>query len=335
MVKKWYQKLSIKLKSRFDLRYKKDGKNQIRPYIIPSRFGIYFGLGILVLLLLAFTYANQLIYLIAFFYASFLFIVMHLTNNNIKYLKIENYYIPAFFADQKGKIFITIKNEHLKFSSRFIELRLDDSKVKKEIKLIKPLESILVTIDFEEKQRGLFPYSSLKIATKFPFEIFFSWKKLNWKLNYFVYPTREGELALPSLPKDKSNEKAIENITSRSQNEGNFYMHKEYALSDNSKRIDWKVFARKNKLYVKVFDEDNTSITFIDIPEQLTKLTAVNFEKKIYQLTKWINTAQKTNIPCIVRSNLNTIQLLETPKDFENIYEYLALAKYTEADTHV
>ena len=324
MVKKWFQKLSVKLKSRFENKF----REQKKPYIVPSKFGLYFGSGILVIILLAFTYANQLLYLIAFFYSSFLFIVMHLTNNNMKHLRIDSFFIPSFFLDQKGKICITIKNEHLKYHSRFVYLSIQQFKIKKEILLIKPLETISLFIDFEAEQRGLFPYPQVNLGTTFPFGIFYSWKRIGRKLNYFVYPFRDGNKDLPYSDLNESKDPSIINKITESSLDGDFTMHKDYTQHDSFKRIDWKVFARKNKLYVKVYDKESRQILFINFEEHLRDLDSSSFEKKISQLTKWISIALKNTIPCFIKFKHKKIELLQTPKDYENIFQMLALERH-------
>lgn len=324
MVKKWFQKLSVKLKSRFENKF----REQKKPFIVPSKFGVYFGSGILVIILLAFTYANQLLYLIAFFYSSFLFIIMHLTNNNMKYLKIESFFIPSFFQDQKGKLSLTIKNEHSKYNSRFVYLSIQEFQIKKEITLIKPLETITLFVDFEAKQRGLFPYPRLNLETTFPFGIFYSWKRINRKLNYFVYPFRDGNKDLPYSDFNDSKDPTIINKVVEPSLEGDFSMHKKYTQRDSFKRIDWKVFARTNKLYVKVYDKETRQILFINFEEHLRDLDPSSFEKKINQLTKWIFISLKNNIPCFIKIQHKTIELLQTPKDYENIFQILALERH-------
>ncbi|MCB0370638.1 MAG: DUF58 domain-containing protein [Bdellovibrionales bacterium] len=325
MVAKWFQKLLSKFKFQFNQKILKNTKNQKRPYIVPSRFGLYFGLGILVLLLLAFTYANQLIYLIAFFYASFLFIVMHLTNNNIKFIKVESYQIDHFFKDQKGKLKVTLKNEHRRYLSRYVYLKVSKTNQIKLIPQILPQQSITLYFDIQSEQRGLFAFPEISIYTTFPFEIFYSWKKSNWSLNYFVFPEREGD-DQPPIIDEKALEKESLFTNQLNLSQGvDFLYHREFVPGDNFHRIDWKVFARKNKFYVKTYDNPNSAIYLIDLPVLLDQANGNVLERKINQITKWIYTAQTDNLPCMIQFFDSKLTLLKTPKEFQSIYEKLAL----------
>lgn len=287
---------------------------------------MYFGSGILVLLLLAFSYANQLIYLVAFFFGSFLFVVMHLTNNNIKSLNVESYFVPSTFLDLSPQVHITLKNTHRKFYSRYIQIELDN-KQKRIIEELKPEESRIIIFDFPVKERGIVSYPKLTFSTTFPFGLFYSWKRVNWKNHFIVYPKRQGEQTLPYLNKNSDSEAlSSANKLLRSQ-AGEFIMHKEFNNNDNYKRIDWRVFARKNKLYTKVYNEDESQAIYIDVEKKLTDPSEGNFEKKLSQITKWIYECQKNNFPCLIKIPNQTIQYPETPHDFELIYEYLALVK--------
>lgn len=331
MVKKWFMKLSHKLRSRFNKQLDefaaKEGRSQRRPFIVPSKFGFYFGGGILVLLILAFTYANQLIYLIAFFFSSFLFIVMHLTNNNIKHLYVEGFQISSTFLDQLPKIQLTLNNQHNKFFVRFIDIQIN-GKTQKQIPELKPGEHLTIIIPLPAESRGLIAYPKVTLSTTFPFGIFYSWKRINWKNHFFVYPARQGELDFPQDSQLAENENQLLHAKANKASDGEFIMHKEYSPSDNFKRIDWRVFARKNKLFTKVYSEHQTRLIFIHLDELLNLQSPESFEKSLSQITKWIFTAQKNNFICAIKFNDQPMILPETPREYESIYEKLALLKY-------
>lgn len=324
-------KLSHKLKSRFNKQLDefaaKEGRNQRRPFIIPSKFGFYFGGGILVLLILAFTYANQLIYLVAFFFSSFLFIVMHLTNNNIKHLSIEGFLIPSSFLDHPPKMQLTLSNIHTKFFVRFIDIQID-GKIQKIVPELKPGERLTISIPVPIVGRGLIAYPRITLSTTFPFGIFYSWKRINWKHHFFVYPARIGELNFPQDSQLSENEASAILTKASKISDGEFIMHKEYSPSDNFKRIDWRVFARKNKLFTKIYSEHQTQLIFIPIQTLLNLQSPEMFEKSLSQITKWIFEAQKNHYICAIKFEDQPIVLPETPREFESIYEKLALLKY-------
>lgn len=323
MVKKWLKKhfRTPKFLSKFtpDLKTKR----QKRPFIIPSRFGLYFGSGILVLLALAYTYANQLIYLIAFFYSSILFISMHLTNNNIKPVEVSEFFIRNFFQDEMGKIKITLQNNHSKYYARFIQIDIPDYKIKTTIEEIPPNSYQTVEVDLALPTRGRYNYPKIVLSSKFPFNLFYSWKRLSWNEIFFAYPARQGSLSAPITSADELSKQLDLSSSLFTASSDNFLAHREYNSYDNHKRIDWKVYARKNKLFVKTFEAESSHVCYIDLTEYLR--TFNEFEKRLNQLSKWISEAQKWNTLFILKMKNEDVTFLDDRKKFEILFEKLSL----------
>ncbi|OYZ15232.1 MAG: hypothetical protein B7Y39_16560 [Bdellovibrio sp. 28-41-41] len=103
----------------------------------------------------------------------------------------------------------------------------------------------------------------------------------------------------------------------------NFLGHKEYNQFENYKRIDWKVYARKNKLFVKTFETESSRICFIDFPEYFKNFPDI--EKRIKQLTKWIAEAQKWNTLFIIKTETGEVTFLDDRKKFETVFEKLSV----------
>jgi hypothetical protein len=296
---------------------------QKRPYIIPSRFGFYFGSGILVLIALAYTYANQLIYLIAFFYASILFISMHLTNNNIKSVEISEFFIRCFFQDETGSIKITLQNNHSKYFARFIQIEFSEYNIKTTIPEIPPNSFKTVEINLTRNHRGQYDYPKINLSSKFPFNLFYSWKRLGWGEKFYVYPAREGSQVPPYSSEDELSKKLDLTSAQIDSKSDNFLGHKEYTQFENYKRIDWKVYARKNKLFVKTFETESSRICFIDFSEYFKNFSDV--EKRIKQLTKWIFEAQKWNTLFVIKSENEEVTFLDDRKKFETVFKKLSV----------
>lgn len=298
-------------------------RRQKRPFIIPSRFGIYFGSGILVLLALAYTYANQLIYLIAFFYSSVLFIAMHVTNNNIKPVEISEFFIGNFFQDETGSVKITLQNTHSKYFARFIKIEVPDYKLQTVVPEIPPGGFKTIELFFSSDKRGRYTYPKIVLSTQFPFNLFYSWKRLNWDEIYYTYPARDGNTEPPYNNEDDLRKKLDLSSSIFESSTDNFLGHREYTPYDNYKRIDWKVFARKNKLFVKMYETQSARICFIDFTEYFNDVG--DFEKRIRQVTKWIVNAQKWNSLFIVKVSSNEILFLDDRKKFETVFEQLSV----------
>ncbi|MBL7543549.1 MAG: DUF58 domain-containing protein [Bdellovibrionaceae bacterium] len=323
MVKNWLKKFFKA--PRFLSKYTPDRniKKQKRPYIIPSRFGVYFGSGILVLIALAYTYANQLIYLIAFFYSSVLFIAMHLTNNNIKSIEISELFVPNFFQDETGILKITLHNNHSKYSARFLNIDIIGYGLTSVVTEIPPNSFQTTEMILQKRSRGKYHYPKVTLSSKFPFNLFYSWKRLTWDQEFFVYPAREGHADPPYSSEDELSKKLDLTSARLDSQSDNFLGHKEYTAYENYKRIDWKVYARKNKLYVKTFETESSKICYIDFSEYFRNVG--DFEKRINQLTKWIFDSQKWNTLFVVKLSNDEVTFLDDRKKFESLLEKLSV----------
>ena len=176
---------------------------------------------------------------------------MHLANNNLKNIKIKIYEIPSYFADEPGTIEIQITNEHHNYLSRFVQIQINTSEfeIDKEVESIKNKETITVICKILKSSRGFFPYPRIKVYSTFPFGLFYCWQIHDWQMSYFVYPERSGTIKVPQTIEEIEKELKDSTWLKKDNQNDEFLMHKEYTDSDNFKRIDWKVFARKNKLY--------------------------------------------------------------------------------------
>ncbi len=249
---------------------------------------------------------------------------MHLTNNNIKSVEVSEFFIRNFFQDETGNIKITLHNQHTKYFARFIQIDLPNYKIQSVIDEIPPNSYKTVEISFSMPQRGKHFYSKLVLSSKFPFNIFYSWKRISWNESFFSYPAREGAAEPPYTSEDEIKKQMDITSALASASSDNFLGHREYNAYENPKRIDWKVYARKNKFFVKTFESEASHICFIDTNVYLRSIS--DFDKRLKQLTKWIFEAQKWNVLFVVRLKNDEVTILDDRKKVELIYERLSLA---------
>jgi hypothetical protein len=153
--------------------------------------------------------------------------------------------------------------------------------------------------------------------------LFYSWKRLAWGERFFVYPAREGSQEPPFSSEDELSKKLDLTSAQLDSKSDNFLGHKAYNQFENYRRIDWKVFARKNKLFVKTFETESSRICFIDFSDYFKNISDV--EKQIKQLTKWIFEAQKWNTLFVIKTETEEITFLDDRKKFETVFEKLSV----------
>jgi len=253
-------------------------------YIFLTKSGAYFCALIFFLFIISLSYANSLAYLCSFLFFSVVFVSCHLTNFNLYgidflRLKLADYY----FEGEEAKAFAGIKNSGDK--NRFdIEVNIMSSPSSFASEVL-PGESYELSISLPKRTIGVYQISRGNINTSFPFGIFKSWKPFKWKAEYLVIP-RPIERPFPG-----SSTASTENGKKRSTlQKEEFLEHKKYN-NESLQRIDWKLYAKRDELYLKEFDS-GTGISF-NFNESLISGTR---EEVLSVLTSWVLRAEEAGI---------------------------------------
>lgn len=261
-----------------------------RTYIIPTRFGLYYGISMLLLLAVAFTYANNIVYFICFFLISFGHLSMWITNFNISRLQIEALPTPEFFADEAGKLRIQIENNNEK-SSYLLNVRLAKQQESKKIEEVQRKTHQVLEVPLRIHERGWQNVPKIILESSYPFGLLQSWKTKKSDLKVLVYPKREGTVVLPRTGQAENPDSQEVKMSTAKDND--FQGHKPYHVSDSFRRIDWKALARTQHLLVKQFESESQGALQLRWDE----LNHLEFEKKLNQLSLWIDICEKQNTP--------------------------------------
>lgn len=245
-----------------------------KTYIIPTLYGLSFSVLILVMLFMAFIYLNNLIYAAVFFIISLSIQNMIRCAKNVENFDMHLTNIDPLFAGEVGRIPCEAQSKKLQ--------KLYD------IELYHPLmttELTVVPLIYKKKEerfhiliqpplRGEFSVGHIKVVSRFPFDFFKSWKTLAFEQKFLVYPERKGTSLFDAHSKFLLG-----------KDEDDFQHHEEYHISSPPQRLDWKVYARTQELYVKKYSSQsvmNASFNWDD----LTHFSSV--EAKLSQLSLWI-----------------------------------------------
>lgn len=263
-------------------------KNSDRTYIVPTRFGLYFGLSMFLLLAVAFIYSNNVVYFICFFLTSFAHIAMWSTNSNVSRLKIDLIPPQEFFADEKGRLRVLVSNRKNSPSYLF-QLRLKDEKQVHNIHEISDQNQESADLMFSARERGYQKIPSVIGESRYPFGLLRSWKHQKNPIQVLVYPRREGNPRLPEIGKNQGVESAGQTFQLSSENA--FHGHRPYHSSDSFRQIDWKAYARAQKLLIKQFESENKG----QLQLRWEDIHSSDTEKKLSQLSLWISECEKQN----------------------------------------
>jgi uncharacterized protein (DUF58 family) len=257
-----------------------------RIYIMPSASGVLFLVMVLVFVLTAATYNNNLIFLLAFFQFSFFVVSMLQTHYNMKDVRLIFISAEETFADQPMALLFHIEKTRAR-SKHSLVIR---SQVKNWPTLqpgradMRP-EDKIVTAKVEVKAwtRGQHQIPRVILETQYPLGLFRAWKEFWPQGQVIVYPKSEGSLPL-AMEADMHGE---EELGLRNSPEGDFGELKNYAAGESYHQIAWKAYARTGQLYTKVLW--GSEHKHFRIPWQQKFGSAQ--EQYLAQMSRWIQEA--------------------------------------------
>jgi uncharacterized protein (DUF58 family) len=251
----------------------------VRPhktFIIPTQFGILFGIQCLVIVVLAIGYGNNVLYLFVFFLIGVALVSTVVTNQNtdkVEVLSCEP--LPAFVNEST---LLNIKLSNKSSAVYDLEVQVANS-FEKVTKLLKHTEC-RVQVPWVPTKRGEQESPKILVRSRYPFGLTMSWKVFKINLKIIVFPELKGKSQFPEGSE-------FHNV---SDDIGVFMNHREFAQGDSYRRVDWRASARHGELLSKVFDgprKRRVSFTW----EQTQDLTAI--EDRISQLALWVVLAEK------------------------------------------
>lgn len=282
---------SLSLKERFQLSRFFSGEkpsddtvilNQRRTFILPTPRGLGFALLLLVLLLIAFVYGNNLVYLLTFLLASIFFITILHTFNALSGLivhKIRS--TPVFLGEAAGfEILIEnpspIKRHQLQITLKNTERLAIDAHSKTNI-----------TLYSMTTKRGWHKAGTITLASTFPFGLFRAWSPIRFNFKALVYPKpAQSDIPFPETPSAQSQQ----GLSKKGAED--FYGFQQYQAGDSIKHIHWKAFAKGVGLFSKQYGGENSAEIWLDY--QHTPGNTV--EERLSQLCRWLIDAEKLGI---------------------------------------
>ena len=256
--------------------------NQRRTFILPTPRGLGFALLLLVLLLIAFIYGNNLVYLLTFLLASIFFITILHTFNSLSGLIVrKGRTMPVFLGEPAGfEVLIdnpaAIKRYHLQITLKNTESLTIEANSKTGIFLYS-----MTT------KRGWHKAGTITLASTFPFGLFRAWSPIRFNFNTLVYP----QPADADMPFPETN---LANSESGQHNRGDedFYGIQDYQAGDAIKNIHWKAFAKGLGLFSKHYGGEHSAQIWLDYQQTPGNTT----EERLSRLCRWLIDAEKLGI---------------------------------------
>ena len=246
-----------------------------RIFILPSRFGVIFGILVFAMVLGAMNYASSMGFALAFLLTGLGLVTMHHCHNNLLGVQIRFIGAGSVFAGQNCRFRMTLKNHS---RSQRCELTLRSEDFNSPPTDLAPGEIRTVTIDVPTTHRGRTRLHRVTISSRFPGNLFRAWSWLHMNADCIVYP----KPAARGRPLPMAGPIGGSQGTGK-HGDADFAGLREAIEGDPPQHIAWKAYARSEELVTKQFAGGEQRAQWLDFDA----LTGLDTEARLSQLARW------------------------------------------------
>ncbi len=216
-------------------------------FIVPSRVGVAFGVALLLMLLAAINYRNNLAHVLTFLLGSvFLVGVLH-TYRNLAGLRLRAGTPAAVFVGERARFPVCLESDGRARQA----LALGWSSAALQLHDLPAGAAVTLELDLPAARRGWLSAPRLRVESRFPLGLMVAWSWIDLQQRVLVYPQ-----PLPgALPPPAGTAEVTEEEGRQARGEGvdDYQGLRAYRPGDSKRRIDWKAYSRGQGLLVKDF----------------------------------------------------------------------------------
>jgi uncharacterized protein (DUF58 family) len=257
--------------------------NHRRVFILPTRQGLGFVVLIVLLLLIAFVYNNNLAYLLTFLLASIFFITLLHSYKALAGLVVQKGRSKAVFAGEAAGFDIQINNP-TDMERRHLQIALHDAQ-----SLAMPAQSTAhITLYSMTQKRGWHHAGTVTLSSTYPLGLFRAWSPIRFDLKALVYPKpAHPEIPFPQTPSAE--------VQQGYRNKGgdDYYGLQEYQHGDSIKHIHWKAYAKGLGVFSKQYGGEHSSE---EIRLDYELAPGHNSEERLSRLCRWVIDAEQAGL---------------------------------------
>lgn len=251
-------------------------------YILPTRYGWFFALLLVIMLLGAINYTLSLGFALVFLLASMASIALLHTWRNLAHLRLTlGKATPVFAGDDA--VFELLLSQRDRRPRYAIALCFDGAAPHHVD--IPPRGQVNVRLTLPSRRRGWLRARRIRLETQFPLSLFYAWAYVEPDRRCLVYP-RPADDALPlaALPGQDASGRA-----DSASGDDDFSGHRDWRIGDSPQRVDWKASARARSLLTKTFSSTIQQPLWLD----WAATPGADDEARIRQLARWIVDAER------------------------------------------
>lgn len=244
-----------------------------------------YGLAIVVMILTAATYNNNLIYLLAFSLFSILIVSMLQTHYNIRGVRLSVLQAADAFEGDHLNVLFQLEQARARDKRGLIIRSVDKSwpsanPVRETLLAQEPNKIVRGVI--VAARRGVHQLPPFFVETTYPLGLFCAWKIFRPTSEVVVFPRPEGNRPLQAA----RHVEGEHDFGLRGSPEGDFGELKRYQVGESYHQIAWKHFAKRGVLYSKVHWGEDHKHYHIHWDR-----ADADFEVYLRQLSAWIKLA--------------------------------------------
>jgi uncharacterized protein (DUF58 family) len=259
--------------------------NQRRVFILPTQRGLGMVFTIFLLLLIAFIYNNNLVYLLGFLLASIFFVTILHTYMSLAGLVVQAGFVQPVFAGESAGFTVTVNNPG--YQPR---LAISATLESEQAFSLEGNESKTLTLYEATQKRGWQLIDTVTIASCYPLGSFRAWSPLRFDSKVLVYP-KPSAYSLP-FPTGTGQQQAGQRHIDRTGRD-DFNGIREYQAGDPFRQIHWKAYAKGQGLFSKHYATDAGGIEMWLDYEQTP---GANIEERLSQLCRWVIDAEHAGL---------------------------------------
>jgi uncharacterized protein (DUF58 family) len=253
-----------------------------RVYILPTRFGIFFGIFLFITLLGSLNYNNNMALMLTFLLGGLALLSPLYTVRNLAGLQVVQISAPPVFAGDPAHFVMTLLNPSSTVRP-VIWAQGEDDMAFTEAPGNGRAE---LEVCFPTEKRGWLTMGRTRVFTTYPVGMFHSWAWLVPEVRCLVYP--RPERSGPPLP--RGDHPALGQPERAGDEE--WAGLRDYQLGDPSRLIAWKVVARTDQMVTKTFADHQSEELRLDY----SKLGELDVEARLSRLTRWLLEAHGNNL---------------------------------------
>jgi uncharacterized protein (DUF58 family) len=252
-------------------------------YVMPTLFGVWFGILLAVTLLGGLNFNNNMALLIGFLLAAIAQLTTLLAYRNLVGLELSAIRAEPVFAGETARFQVYLRNPEARH--RFA-IQLSDG-LTTECTDIDGNETTMLHLPRPANRRGWLKMQPFNLENRFPLGMFRAWSVIIPTAECLVYP--RPSLHPPPLPRSGRGDEG----TARAGEGEQFHGLRKYRPGDALKSIAWKSSARHDKLLTREYESPQQEAC--ELNWYLMKENSV--EEKLSVLAAWIIKAEHQMIP--------------------------------------